>query len=106
MGLLDTLRDAEIGIQRAHEAATRAHRVCEDAAMSSQQPDMTTRLLQELRSATRNYIATLEAGLSALEVPENDPQLATIRTALRVATGARSTGVGYAFGTAINLERC
>jgi len=65
------------------------------------------RLLRELRSATRNYVATLEACLAVLDddLVRTDPELQTIRTALRVASGARSTGAGYAFGTAINLER-
>ena len=71
------------------------------------QLDPRVRLLRELRTATRNYVTTLEAGLSVLteELVGGDPQLATIRTLLRVATGARSTGAGYAFGTPINIER-
>lgn len=73
-----------------------------------QPDDMRSRLLREMRSATRDYIATLEIQLAALEaanMTEGDPEMATIRTALRVATGARSGGAGYAFGTAVNLER-
>jgi len=67
--------------------------------------DRDIRLLKELRSVTQNYVATLEAALSVLsdDLVAGDPELATIRTALRVARGARSTGAGYAFGTAINL---
>jgi hypothetical protein len=73
-------------------------------ARPRKQPDPNVAALRALRTATRDYLLVLDAGLVALtdEAIERHPELAYIRTALAIATGKRGSG---GFGTPIGIER-
>lgn len=73
--------------------------------MNDTRPDPTVKLLRELRSATRQCILAYDAGLAVLteDFTAGNPELVYVRSALRVATGAR--GSGYSFGTPSGIER-
>ena len=76
-----------------------------DSRTRPRQPDPNVAALRALRQATRDYLVVLDAGLKALtnEAIEGKPELAYIRSAISIATGAR--GSGYSFGTPANIER-
>jgi len=75
----------------------------ESRTRPGKQPDPEAATLRALRTATRDYIVVLGAGLKAQidEAIEGKPELVYIRAALANATGQRGSGD---FGTPIGIE--